>query len=341
MTIDLHTYRETLLRAIHAIRATEPAAHIHLVYTPELQDPLNLVGDTRRDTALIQAPAHLNAVVPDKENASRLLTLDCRRVAAYLLETDPGLDDPAFEHSITQSHAEVCLAQSHDRELNNDERDFSDCAIGGWLVGAESAKTLAARLHNFSRRHRQWVRWTNPSVLNALWPTMTPEQRFAMLGDATWLAFDGGGSLHRYAGWADAATAASPTRPAAVVTYTPGLDGRQTQTLKNVPLVRDLFASWKAMREEQGKKPPATAEQQLHTLVSRAQQVGLDVESVAIYAMVAVQLKPGAIDDVEWTSLVSQAAHQGLALRDLLDTLSDPFWDRYSVLEHEGDTNSA
>jgi hypothetical protein len=337
MTIDLHTYRQTLLHAVHALRAIQPAAHIHLIYTPELQDPLNLLDDTRRDTALIQPAASLNALVPDKEHAPRLLTLDCRRVAAYLLETDQGLDDPAFEHSITQSHAESALAQSLNREVNNDERDFSECSIGGWLIGADSARTLAGRLCNFSHHRRAWVRWTNPSVLGALWPTMTPEQRFMLLGDATWLVFDDSGTLHQYAGKPDAATSSATLRAAAMA-QTPLLDLQQIHRLKNVPLVRDLLESWKAMLEEQGRELPVNAEQQMHTFVGRAQQVGLGAESVSSYAMTAVQLKLGAADDTEWTSLVSNAVRDALALGDLLDTLSDRFWDRYSVLDHDGET---
>jgi hypothetical protein len=336
MTIDLNTHRQTLLRAVHAICKAQPAAQIHLIYTPELQDPLNLVGDTRRDVAFIHAPTRLKVIAPDREKAPRVVPLDCRRVAACLLEGDPGLDDPEFEHSIKQSHIEICLDQPHDAELSNDEREFSEYAIGGWLIGTESAKTLSVRLRNFSNQQRSWIRWTNPSVLSALWPTMTHEQRFTLLGDATWLAFDITGTLRHYAGNGGVATA-SADQAAAPRPFIPGLDQQQIQMLKNVPLVRDLIRSWKAMLEEQEKKLPANAEQLLHVHVRRAQQVGLAAESVAICTMVAVQLKPGATDDAEWIKLVRHAAADGLDLRDLLDTLSDVFWDRYGLFDYEGD----
>ena len=233
MTIALHTYRQTLLRAVLAIRAGKPIAHIHLIYTPELQDPLNLVTDTRRETALVHAPTHSKFILPFKENAPRLLTLDCRRVAPYLLETDPALDDPAFEHSITQSHAETCLAQSHDRGLNNDEREFSDRAVGGWLVGTESARTLAARLYNFPSDRRSLVRWTHPSVLGTLWPTMTSEQRFLLLGDATWLVFDDNSVLQQFA-ITPGPEVASATMRSTAISLTRKLSAHQLQRLQNV-----------------------------------------------------------------------------------------------------------
>lgn len=334
MTIDLHSYRLTLLRAIESIRAIQSAVHIHLIYTPELQDPLNLIDDTRREMALVRAPTYLKAIEPEIKNAPRLVTLDCRRVAAYLLETDPGLDDPAFEHSISHSHAETCLAQSHDSSLNNDEHDFSKCAIGGWLIAGESAGTLAARLNNFSIHQRSWVRWTHPSVLGALWPSMSAEQRFMLLGDATWLVFDSNGSLQQYASTSGTTAATAPIR--AAMESTPRLEPQQMHRLRNVPLVRDLNESWKRMSDVQAKVHPANAEQQLHALVGVAQQAGLDAESVAIYAMTAVQLRHSATGDAEWTELVSHAASNGLPLCDLLSTLSASFWDSYSLLEREG-----
>jgi hypothetical protein len=293
------------------------------VYTPELQDPLDLVGDDRRLLAPIQAPQHLNATTPRGANFPRLITLDCRRVASYLLETDPGLDDPAFEHSVTQSFAESVLAQSHDHELANDERDYSGNAIGGWIISTDSARVLAQRLSNYAIHQGALVRWTNPSVLSTLWPTMTPEQRSALLGGATWLAFDENGKLKRFAAGARD-EGAGPIGAAG-----PRLDGRQLRMLKNVPLVRDLHARWKEMAEEQRRALPDDAQQRLHAHVDRAQRAGLDADSVAMYVMVAVQLKAGAVDDPEWTDLVGRAGREGLALRDLLDTLSDPFWERY------------
>lgn len=332
MTNELATFRAALLQAVRSAREARPDAHIHLVYSPELFDPLDLVGDARRDMGLIHAPDHLASVSADRDQSPRLLTLDCRRVASYLLESDAALDDPAFEQSITQSHAEICLAQAYNAELGNDEREFSEYAIGGWLISTESAKALAARLRSFSSQGRTWVRWTNHAILSTVWPSMTAEQRHAMLGDAAWLSFDAGAVLCQYA--ATVPAVAAPDVPGTVLTFAPRLDAQQLSRIANVPLVRDLLAAWKSMCETEGVALPRNAEIDLHAHVTRAQQAGLDAESVAIYTMTLVQLKQGACDDGEWRALVSHAAHEGLALRDLLDTLSDPFWTRYSMPEH-------
>jgi hypothetical protein len=86
------------------------------------------------------------------------------------------------------------------------------------------------------------------------------------------------------------------------------------------------------MEEEEGGELPLNAEQRLHVLVVRAQQAGLDADSVSLYTMTAVQLQPGAIDDPEWTALVSHSARNAITLRDRLDALTSAFWDRYAFL---------
>jgi hypothetical protein len=111
----------------------------------------------------------------------------------------------------------------------------------------------------------------------------------------------------------------------------------QTHTLQNIPVVRDLLPGWQAMCEAEGRRLPANAEQQLHAHVLAAQQAGLDPESVAIYTMTVVQLKNDATQNPEWTKLIRHAASNGLLLRDLLDKLSDEFWDRHSLYDFEDD----
>lgn len=334
MTNELHNFREALLQAVHTIRQGRPGALIHLLYTPELHDPLELVGETLREEGLIYPPAHLKTVSAGRDKSARLLTLDCRRVAGYLYESDECLDDPIFEQSITQSHAEIRLAQSHNAEVSNDERELSDHAIGGWVISTESAATLAARLRSFSTQQGVWGRWTNPFVLNLLWPTMSIGQRFAMIGEASWLAFDSNGVLRHYAAAAD--RAARDANVGESQSAPVGLDEHQIQLLNNVPLVRDLLSAWRSMLDEQGRVLPAGAEQVLYTHISRAQRSGLHAESVAIYAMTAVQLKGGATNDADWTRMVTLAAYDGLALRDLLETLPDPFWLSYGSPELNG-----
>lgn len=328
MTIDFQTFRRSLLRELTAAKTAQADLLLHLIYTPELHDPLGLVGDSNREMALIHPTSHIRLSNFDPETAPRLLTLDCRRVASYLLETDPGLDDPAFEHSITQAHAEICLGQSQDPGLSNDELDVSEFAIGGWVITDQSAKALAYRLRRASLHQGLWVRWSNPTILDLLWPSMTDTQRFALLGTATWFCFGWRGQLRRYA----AAKSEDPFEPQAPM---PPFNDHQRGLLKNMPLMRDLMGAWTAMCAEQGQRLPVNADEKLYEHLKSAQLAGFDPESVAIYAVTAVQLRHGATSDREWASLVRHTAENGLALRDLLGTLSDEFWKRYSLRDHE------
>jgi hypothetical protein len=324
MGLELHALRQQLLQEIALARQGGAATYLHLLYTPELYDPLGLVGDTRRASAAIRPGAALKAVAAEPEKAPRLLTLDCRRVASYLLESDPALDDPAFEASITQSHAEICGAQARDKLVQNDENELSEFSIAGWFVSAEDAAALAARFKLFSFQHRGWVSWTHPAFVHALWPTMSGAQRHAMLGGTIWLALSLDGELRRYAAAAGFAQseAADPAAGAA-------LDARQARMVRNVPLVRDLMLGWQTMREGQGQQLPGNAEQILHAHVLGAQDHGLDSDAVAMFAMTIVQLKDGASTDAEWTAMMRNVADHGAALRDRLAYLSDEFWERY------------
>lgn len=324
MALELHALRQQLLQEIALARQGGAATYLHLLYTPELHDPLALVGDTRRAAATIRPGASLNAVAAELDKAPRLLTLDCRRVASYLLENDPALDDPAFEASITQCHAEVCEARTRDKLVQNDENELSEFSIAGWFVSAEDAAALAARFKLFSFQHRGWVSWTHPAFVHALWPTMSGAQRHAMLGGATWLALSLDGQLRKYAAAAGLAQpgAVDPAAGAA-------LDARQARMVRNVPLVRDLMLGWQTMRAAQGRPLPGNAEQILHAHVLEAQGHGLDSDAVAMFAMTIVQLKDGASADAEWTAMMRAVADQGTALRDRLAHLSDAFWERH------------
>lgn len=328
-----------MLRDLHALRQRYPARYVHLLYTPELGDTLQLIGDSRREAGIVQSASYANKRASAEEKSARLITLDCRRVAAYLLESDAALDDPLLEASITQACEELCLA-SRDPEVSNDDETISGYSIGGWLVSEENANRLASRLRLFSRQDGMLVRWTNPMYIDAIWPTMKAEQRFAMLGETTWIAFDGDGVLHAYnAGTpgemqslrqqADTAALRKVEPP---LTYALRLDEEQNRLIRNIPLVRDLLDRWHEMYKNQDKIVPADAQNILHKHISVAQDAGLDPESVAIYCMTIVQLHPDASGDSEWTALIQRAANFGLPLRDLLDTLPDTFWNRYSLL---------
>jgi hypothetical protein len=326
MPLDLQDLRQQLLREIQAARDAGAGAYLHLLYTPELHDPLGLLGETRRVSAPIRPSVALKVVSARPDRTPRLLTLDCRRVAAYLLETDPALDDPAFEASVTQTHAEICGAQARDKLPRNDESELSEFSVAGWFVTADDAATMAARLKDFSVQQRGWVSWTRPAFIHALWPTMDDAQRSAMLGGATWLALSPDGQLQRYCARPRHVTGNAMSTPA---TADASLSAKQLRMVNNVQLVRDLMTGWDTMRQSEGLALPSHAEQILHAHVMRAQDHGLDSDSVAIYAMTIVQLKEGAHADAEWESMMRAVAEQGIVLRDCLAELSDAFWERY------------
>ncbi|MES2320384.1 MAG: hypothetical protein V4631_23145 [Pseudomonadota bacterium] len=324
MGLELHVLRQQLLHEIQLAREADAGMHLYLLYTPELHDPLGLVGDTLRASAVIRPGAALKVVAAQPDRSPRLLTLDCRRVASYLLENDPALDDPAFEASITQCHDEICGAQTRDKLVLNDEGELSEFSVAGWLVSSEDAAALAARLKGFSFQNRGWVSWTHPAFVHALWPTMSASQRAAMLGGATWLALSLDGQLCRYAAGAGHSRPDSPA-----VAVDTALDARQARMVRNVKLVRELLPGWKAICTTQGRRLPANAEQLLHAHVIGAQDHGLDSDSVAMFVMTIVQLNDGASADAEWKSMMRAVADHGYALRDRLADLSYDFWDRY------------
>ena len=333
MTITLKIFRQALLDAVRDAKKTAHHANVHLVYCPELHDPLKLVTDETRETSHISSSGAVNEAESGRNNVPRLITLDCRRVARYFLESDPSLDDPLFETSITQSYAETCLGNVPAAEIDNSDPSLCGTSVGGWIVTQESAYEFSRRLNNFTNfrpnRRRTKIRWTDRNVMSALWPTLTKEQRNALLGDASWFVYDLQGKLHRYA--ADKFARADDFTPIAS-----SLTSVQSQRLENVVLVRELLSSWQKILEQAGTQLPNNAENRLHVYVLDAQTYGLDADSVAIYAMTAVQLKDEATADSEWVKLVSHAAYNGLLLRDLMDQLSDGFWNRYYSISSEG-----
>ena len=332
MELELPAFRRQLLDEIHLARQAGAGPYLHLLYTPELHDPLDLTGDTRRLSAIIYPPMRLQAAAVRREKAPRLITLDCSRVAPYLLETDPALDDPAFEASITQSHAEICSGQIRDKLVQNDEDVLSEFSVAGWFVSKEDAATLALRLNSFSIQRRSWVPWTHAACVHALWPTMNDAQRGALLGASTWLALNLQGRLCRYVAPVEQVVgdAGSFSR----TQWSGGadnaaFDARQVRIARNVQLVNDLMLSFYSMCQSEGRPLPGNTEQLLHAHVLAAQDHGLDADSVAMYVMTIVQLKKGADDDAEWKTTMRGAADQGFALRDRLALLSDRFWERY------------
>lgn len=333
MTHDPERFRDSVLQAIRSIKGVRPEAHLHLVYTPELHDPLYSASDERRDLALLRAPRHLNVVEAEPECLPRFITLDATRVAGYLLEQDSGLDDPLFESSIAQAHAETFLGARHDVHAGNDDRELATGAIGGWVVSRQTAAELAARVARFSdarltdQADCAWVRWTQPDVFNALWPLLQPEPRDALLGDAVWFTIDAAGTVRHYAAEGRHGIHDAPTPVLA------SLNAQQAAAMRNVPLVRELHERWQALCLESGARLPANAERLLHERVWQAQALGLGAEAVAICVLTSVQLKPGATQDPRWHEAIANARRQGSSLLNGWARLPAQFWAEWALHE--------
>ncbi len=330
METDAQAFRRQVLDAVRAAQAQRPGAHLHLVYSPELTDPLQLLEDSRRETALIR-PANLDKDWNDA-NFPRLVTLDCRRVAAFMLETDPARDDPLFESSISHAHAEVCLGELADTGIINDNPGPSTSAVCGWIASGQSAAELARRMarHSYPLRpggYHHWLRWHNPIYLSALWSALSPAQQRALLGDALWIAHDPIGELRTYQ--------ANPrdTMPGEVeVTFRPA--DEQWARYDAAPVVGELACNWRANTD--GKPLPPDAIERLHRHLADARRLGLRREDRRLYAATLAQLPAGAERVPEWLALLEQVARDETKLRDGLGKLPEHFWNPHPAEIGEG-----
>lgn len=333
VTDDLQHFRRCVLQAVRPFKEARPDARLHLLYTPELHDPLTAAADERRDVALLRAPKYLNVVEAEPEGLPRFITFDAARVAGQSLEQDAGFDDPLFDSSIVQAHAEAFLGARHDVHAGNDDRELAAGVIGGWVLSRQTAAELAARVARFSdarltdQAGRTWVRWTQPDLFNALWPLLQPEQREALLGDAVWFTVDAAGTVCRYAAEGRHGIHDAPTPALA------SLNAQQAAAVRNAPLVRELRERWQALCLESGARLPANTERLLHERVWQAQSLGLGAEAVAIYVLTSVQLKPGATQDPRWQEAIANARRQGSSLLNEWTRLPAQFWAEWALHE--------
>jgi hypothetical protein len=322
--MGLADFRRQLLSAIHEAKARQPDSHVHLLYAPELADPLELANDERRDTAMLRHP--LEAPEGLQESQPRIVSLDCRRVASYFLETDPGIDDPLLESSITQAHAECFLGEHAQRVLTNDLPGLSEGTVCGWIISRETASALAARINacsnQFDAQHgRRWIRWHDPACITGLWPGLSDDQRRALLGDGVWLALDVAGRVQRFA--------ADPSAGAPAQHGMRRLDISQSKIADNLLVVADLARKWQSLCAADGKSLPPHADAQLHHHVQAAQAHRLDAEDLAAYVLLAVQLHEGATESPELLHVLRQARERGIKLRDVIAKLPDRYWQRH------------
>lgn len=320
------SFRQRLLVAIEEAQVRQPGMQLHLLYAPELADPLALVQDDRRSSSLLRTP--LVAALPDARTA-RVITLDCRRIASYLLETHHSIDDPLLESSITQAYAEIYLEGGVQSALTNDDFGMAEGAICGWIISADTAQQIASRVNGMSSlsgagQRPRLVRWYCAGSLSTLWPTLTSGQKRSLLGDAVWLLHDASGDLQRYV-----ADRPQPSDEAGQLHQVHRLSANQWQRIDNMPVVKVLAESWAAMCEEEGMSVPPDAHSQLHRHVQAAQEHKLDAENLMLYVMTAVQLPLGAMQSPEFTHMLRQVSNDGQPLREGLQRLPDQFWKRY------------
>lgn len=328
MPAPLLTFRNQVLAALQAARSRWPGSRLHLLYAPGHDDPLGLARSSEspmRDTALVP---WVEGAGDGKPQYLRIVEFDCRRVAAYLLETDPAFDDPLLEDTITRAHHTLSATASG---------SAGDRGVGqhlcGWLISPDSAGTIARRFATASQqvdpveRRRSWLRWHDPRTMALLWPGMTEVQKIALLGEQlAWLAFDGAGHLVEF------------SSPAAVLGRTPqpassslNMTKQQWIAAHHVGLVNHIVDAW---RSQHDTPMPRDAAAVVQGAVLSAEAWGLDGRDLQVFVMTAVALHRGFETDPALHVAVQGAAHEPGTLGDRFDALPPHFWARYRSDSH-------
>ena len=322
MTLDLASFRRQLLAAFQAARGRRPSSNLYLLYAPGYDDPLGLA---KAD----EPPKRVTALVPwaqgagyDKQHFPRVIEFDCRRVAAYLLETDPALDDPLLEDTITNAHHDLlAVAPEPDGE------EGTGRSLCGWLASPDSADTIARRFASAGQRmdwthgRRYWLRWHDPRTMALLWPQMTSEQRTSLLGEQlTWLAFDAAGHLVEFSSPSASDADAVADSPQLSITRP------QWTAVHHLGLVNHLVETW---REQRGEPLPRDATEAVHREIVRAEAWGLDRRDMQVFVLMALELRHGFEKDAGLLQAVNGAARSPGTLADRIDELPPEFWERY------------
>jgi hypothetical protein len=254
---------------------------------------------------------------------SRVIELDCRKVAAYLLESHPGLDDPLLEESIS-------LAASY---LNGQsEAEASEPRgrhVCGWLVSTEAATAIARRFAQadtalYARAAAGYgIAWHDPRVLGGAWSRLNGAQRQALLGEhTTWVAVDAAGQVVQWQ-----ASASADAVPGSVAST-----AEQKGRLLDEPAVLSLLEAWRSQCAEQGLPLPADAQDRLHGYVAQARRAGLDGEDLHVFALWALRLQPGFEAEPAVRQALAQAAQNPETLAQLLPAaLAGPLLARYMI----------
>jgi len=319
----MESLRRKIIAATRSALERDAAHHVHFVYSPELSDPLSLLDDAKRETALIR-PSNLRESLKDSR-FPRLITFDCRRVASYLFETSEIFDDPLFESAISQTYAEVVENNIVDLTIINENTGPSVGSACGWMVTRQSAAELAVRiarnsylLHPSGIRH--WIRWNNPLHLSTLWPTLTSEQRRVLLGDAQWIAFDLTRRLRTY-------KCDEETREPGGNAPTLQLSSEQWARYDASPVVGSLVE--KLIAANGGVAEDVI--ERLYRHLKNAGRQGLRREDRRLYAMTLIHVAEGAEQVPEWSALIKRVVSGETNMRDGLVELPARFWSYGSV----------
>ncbi|MCM5682175.1 DUF4123 domain-containing protein [Schlegelella sp. S2-27] len=328
--MNLTDFRRQVLDTLQSAQARWAESKIFLFYAPGYDDPLGLAQPgtpPRRGTALVRWAAGAGY---GEAHYPRVFELDCRRVAAYLLETDPALDDPLLEDTITRSHADL-HAPAPEPDLN----EGTGRAICGWLVSPDDAATIARRFTTCSQRtdpsdrQRRWLRWHDPRTMTVLWASMGHDQKTALLGNQLlWLAVDAAGHLVQFEAPAPDAAAPQPADPVERLLAQPALHVTPPQwaSMHHVGLVNHLVEAW---REREAEPLPRNATEKVHHLVVQADAWGLDGRDLQTFVLIALGLHGIFQQD---PALVTAVRHAGLnpgTLSDHIAELPEEFWERY------------
>lgn len=316
----MESLRRKIIAATRAALEGDSARYVHFVYSPELSDPLKLLDDVRRETALIRPP-NLRESLKDSK-FPRLITLDCRRVASYLFETSNIFDDPLFEASISQTYAEVIKGDVVDLTVINENTGPSVGAACGWIVSRQTATELAARIaRNSYLPHpsgvRHWIRWNNPLHMSTLWPALTAVQQCALLGDAHWIAFDLTRRLRTYK------CSVAPSKPGESYQHLQFHDEQWTRH-DAAPVVGSLIEK---MIAADGAVDENVVER-LYRYLTDAGRKGLRRENRRLYAMTLIYVGDGVDAVPEWLDLIERARKGETTIRAGLVGLPATFWSR-------------
>ena len=296
-------FREMVIGTLRRARQAHAATRIFVLYDQGRGDPLNWLEDKTRSTLVFPI---LDIVA---EKRPRLIELDCRRSAPYMLETDPALDDPWLEASVTHAYRYVVEAPL---ALEDDPKR----AIRGLFATIDPAIHVVRRFmqtahHMPTRISGMWA-WHDPAAVAHLWETMTPLQKGSLLGpNTTWVGLDAVGRLFGFAAGASANPLSQPAH----------LSAQQLERARRVPMVNRLLGNWYAS----APRVPDDAIKRLHDRLEHPLASGLDGPDLAAFALATIELADSFGQDSRWQRLMQEPRAIG-ALGDALQNMPAEAW---------------